>query len=252
MQTSTSRLPSSWHSSPWHRAWPRPRRISAIGSRRTRGRAPAYLSRGRPRPRDHRDRRSRRQSLRAGVAVRETEGVDAPAPDQPVRHRAPHVPRARRRQAERRRREARRRARHATAPQGVVERSRPCQAEVGRGLAPKTVSKGACQEIVLEGDDVDLGRLPIQRCWPGRSRAVHHAPRRDHEGPEDRCPQRRYVPRAGRRQELDLRALADAQRRGDGPARPPRTGGSRLRSRSGSTRCPRTRRAPRSRTTWTS
>src|SRR3990172_11458861 len=25
---------------------------------------------------------------------------------------------------------------------------------------PKTVSKGACQEIVLEGDDVDLGRLP--------------------------------------------------------------------------------------------
>ena len=32
---------------------------------------------------------------------------------------------------------------------------------------PKTVSKGACQEIVLEGDQVDLGALPIQRCWPG-------------------------------------------------------------------------------------
>ncbi|MGH3037554.1 MAG: UbiD family decarboxylase, partial [Gaiellaceae bacterium] len=32
---------------------------------------------------------------------------------------------------------------------------------------PKTVSKGACQEVVLEGDDVDLGVLPIQRCWPG-------------------------------------------------------------------------------------
>src|SRR5918992_3817567 len=31
---------------------------------------------------------------------------------------------------------------------------------------PKTVSKGACQEIVLEGDQVDLAALPIQRCWP--------------------------------------------------------------------------------------
>jgi 4-hydroxy-3-polyprenylbenzoate decarboxylase len=32
---------------------------------------------------------------------------------------------------------------------------------------PKTVSKGACQEIVLEGDRVDLNLLPVQRCWPG-------------------------------------------------------------------------------------
>jgi 4-hydroxy-3-polyprenylbenzoate decarboxylase len=32
---------------------------------------------------------------------------------------------------------------------------------------PKTVSKGPCQEIVLQGDEVDLGLLPIQRCWPG-------------------------------------------------------------------------------------
>ena len=32
---------------------------------------------------------------------------------------------------------------------------------------PKTISKGPCQEVVLEGDEVDLGRLPIQRCWPG-------------------------------------------------------------------------------------
>lgn len=31
---------------------------------------------------------------------------------------------------------------------------------------PKSVSKGLCQEVVLEGDDVDLGLLPIQRCWP--------------------------------------------------------------------------------------
>ena len=26
---------------------------------------------------------------------------------------------------------------------------------------------GACQEIVLRGDDVDLGALPVQTCWPG-------------------------------------------------------------------------------------
>ena len=32
---------------------------------------------------------------------------------------------------------------------------------------PHTVRKGACQEIVLRGDDVDLGLLPIQPCWPG-------------------------------------------------------------------------------------
>ncbi|MDG1311506.1 MAG: 4-hydroxy-3-polyprenylbenzoate decarboxylase [Porticoccaceae bacterium] len=31
----------------------------------------------------------------------------------------------------------------------------------------KEVSKAQCQEIVLEGDDVDLDKLPIQTCWPG-------------------------------------------------------------------------------------
>ena len=27
--------------------------------------------------------------------------------------------------------------------------------------------RGASQEIVLRGDEVDLGRLPVQTCWPG-------------------------------------------------------------------------------------
>jgi 4-hydroxy-3-polyprenylbenzoate decarboxylase len=31
---------------------------------------------------------------------------------------------------------------------------------------PRTVRRGACQEIVLQGDDVDLGRLPVQTAWP--------------------------------------------------------------------------------------
>jgi 4-hydroxy-3-polyprenylbenzoate decarboxylase len=34
-------------------------------------------------------------------------------------------------------------------------------------MAPKTRSGGACQEVVWEGKDVDLARLPVQTCWPG-------------------------------------------------------------------------------------
>jgi 4-hydroxy-3-polyprenylbenzoate decarboxylase len=34
-------------------------------------------------------------------------------------------------------------------------------------MAPKIVSSAPCQEIVWEGQEVDLARLPIQHCWPG-------------------------------------------------------------------------------------
>jgi 4-hydroxy-3-polyprenylbenzoate decarboxylase len=34
-------------------------------------------------------------------------------------------------------------------------------------MKPKMVKKAPCQEVVLEGDDVDLSRLPVQGCWPG-------------------------------------------------------------------------------------
>jgi 4-hydroxy-3-polyprenylbenzoate decarboxylase len=34
-------------------------------------------------------------------------------------------------------------------------------------MKPKTVGAAPCQEIVLKGDDIDLGALPIQSCWPG-------------------------------------------------------------------------------------
>ena len=33
-------------------------------------------------------------------------------------------------------------------------------------MAPKEVRSAPCQEIVWEGQDVDLARLPIQTCWP--------------------------------------------------------------------------------------
>jgi 4-hydroxy-3-polyprenylbenzoate decarboxylase len=34
-------------------------------------------------------------------------------------------------------------------------------------MAPKVLASAPCQEVVWEGKDVDLGRLPVQTCWPG-------------------------------------------------------------------------------------
>jgi 4-hydroxy-3-polyprenylbenzoate decarboxylase len=34
-------------------------------------------------------------------------------------------------------------------------------------MKPRTVGSAPCQEVVLTGRDIDLGRLPIQTCWPG-------------------------------------------------------------------------------------
>ena len=34
-------------------------------------------------------------------------------------------------------------------------------------MAPKVRRSAPCQKNVLEGEDVDLGQLPIQTCWPG-------------------------------------------------------------------------------------
>jgi len=33
-------------------------------------------------------------------------------------------------------------------------------------MAPKVVKSAACQQQVIEGEDVDLGQYPIQLCWP--------------------------------------------------------------------------------------
>jgi 4-hydroxy-3-polyprenylbenzoate decarboxylase len=34
-------------------------------------------------------------------------------------------------------------------------------------MPSKVVKKAPCQEVVLTGDDVDLSKIPVQRCWPG-------------------------------------------------------------------------------------
>jgi 4-hydroxy-3-polyprenylbenzoate decarboxylase len=53
-------------------------------------------------------------------------------------------------------------------PQGLLEKVRGLRKlkSIADSL-PRTVRSGACQEVVLAGDDVDLDLLPIQRCWPG-------------------------------------------------------------------------------------
>ncbi len=34
-------------------------------------------------------------------------------------------------------------------------------------MAPKVVSRADCQQVILEKDEVDLGGIPVQTCWPG-------------------------------------------------------------------------------------
>jgi 4-hydroxy-3-polyprenylbenzoate decarboxylase len=33
-------------------------------------------------------------------------------------------------------------------------------------MAPKNIKKALCQQIIIQGDDVDLSRIPVQTCWP--------------------------------------------------------------------------------------
>ena len=48
----------------------------------------------------------------------------------------------------------------------VIERWIPIGRQVMH-MNVKEVSGAPCQEVVWEGKDVDLGRLPVQTCWPG-------------------------------------------------------------------------------------
>lgn len=54
-------------------------------------------------------------------------------------------------------------------PKGLVDawkNTRPVFMKV-LDMAPKERGNPPCQEVVWEGDDVDLARLPVQTCWPG-------------------------------------------------------------------------------------
>jgi len=53
-------------------------------------------------------------------------------------------------------------------PSGLMDKVRGLQKlkSIADSL-PETVRRGPVHEVVLQGDDVDLGLLPVQRCWPG-------------------------------------------------------------------------------------
>ncbi len=53
-------------------------------------------------------------------------------------------------------------------PKGLKDTGRLLQmAKAIWDMKPASVRQAACQEVVLEGSDVDLTRLPVQTCWPG-------------------------------------------------------------------------------------
>jgi 4-hydroxy-3-polyprenylbenzoate decarboxylase len=53
-------------------------------------------------------------------------------------------------------------------PQGLVEKVKGLKKlkSIADSM-PKTVSRAPVHEVVLTGDEIDLGALPVQRCWPG-------------------------------------------------------------------------------------
>ncbi len=76
------------------------------------------------------------------------------------------------------------------------------------GFFPKTVKKAPCQEVVLTGDQVDLTRIPVLKCWPadgGRFITLPMVCTRRCCHQDHQC---RHVPHAGLRPPDDRYALA--------------------------------------------
>lgn len=58
-------------------------------------------------------------------------------------------------------------------PRGLKDAGRIVQlARALWDMKPLRLRHAPCQEVVLEADDVDLGRLPVQTCWPGDAGAL--------------------------------------------------------------------------------
>jgi len=55
----------------------------------------------------------------------------------------------------------------AEMPKGLIQKLKMLP-KVKRlsDIFPKSVSKAPCQEVVLKGDEVDLTKLPVLKCWP--------------------------------------------------------------------------------------
>ena len=107
-------------------------------------------------------------------------------------------------------------------PSGLVDKLRGLkQLKSIADSLPSSVRKGACQEIVLQGDEIDLGALPVQTCWPLDAAPFITLPAVITRDPVTGPAERRHVPDAGARPARDRDALAAAQ------GRPRRLRGSR-------------------------
>ena len=52
-------------------------------------------------------------------------------------------------------------------PEGLVDRLRMLGQLVHLGsFQPKTLSQAPCQDVVIDGDDVNLFKYPVIKCWP--------------------------------------------------------------------------------------
>jgi 4-hydroxy-3-polyprenylbenzoate decarboxylase len=58
-------------------------------------------------------------------------------------------------------------------------------AKTALDMRPKTVSRAPCQQVVWNGADIDLNRLPVQTCWPGEPAPLITWPLVVTKGPSD-------------------------------------------------------------------
>ena len=61
-------------------------------------------------------------------------------------------------------------------------------------MRPKTVGRAPCQEVVWEGEAIDLMRLPIQTCWPGEPAPLITWPLVVTQGPTSQKARRKTAP----------------------------------------------------------
>ncbi|MEO5735264.1 MAG: UbiD family decarboxylase [Rubrivivax sp.] len=53
-------------------------------------------------------------------------------------------------------------------PKGIKDAGKLLQmAKALWDMKPSVLRRAPCQDVVLEGDEIDLARLPVQTCWPG-------------------------------------------------------------------------------------
>ena len=109
-------------------------------------------------------------------------------------------------------------ARAAEEPDRRMANTRPVFMKV-LDMAPKERTSAPCQEVVWEGADVDLARLPIQTCWPGDAGAADHVGAHGDARPAQEAAEPRHLPPAGDRAQQGDHALARASRRRAGFSR---------------------------------